>query len=121
MRYSDHLCSRYQHAVEIIGKRWTGLILTVLIDGPLRFNELAERLQVVSDRMLSERLKELEAEGVIERRVLPETPVRVEYRLTAKGHALGPVIEAIEQWSQEWCEGRSCDEAEVAERVAEMA
>lgn len=121
MRYSDQICSRYQHAVEIIGKRWTGLILKVLIGGPLRFNELAERLQVVSDRMLSERLKELEAEGVIERRVLPETPVRVEYRLTPKGRGLGPVIDAIEAWSQEWCEARPCEMAEHAETEAEMA
>lgn len=90
--------------MEIIGKRWTGLILKVLIDRPLRFNELADRLQVVSDRMLSERLKELESAGVIERRVLPETPVRVEYRLTAKGVALGPVVEAIAEWSTMWCE-----------------
>lgn len=120
MRYSDQICSRYQHAIEIIGKRWTGLILKVLIDGPLRFNELAERLQVVSDRMLSERLKELEAEGVIERRVLPETPVRVEYRLTSKGRALGPVIDAIEEWSQEWCEARPCETVEST-AVAEMA
>ncbi|KAB8141939.1 winged helix-turn-helix transcriptional regulator [Chloroflexia bacterium SDU3-3] len=121
MRYSDQICMRYQHAIEIIGKRWTGLILKVLIDGPLRFNELAERLQVVSDRMLSERLKELEAVGVIERRVLPETPVRVEYRLTEKGRALSPVIEAIEAWSQSWCDSSTCEHAEHAQAVAEVA
>jgi DNA-binding HxlR family transcriptional regulator len=85
MRYSEHLCERYQHAIEILGKRWTCLILKVLVDGPLRFNELATRLSVVSDRMLSERLKELEHEGIVERRVYAETPVRIEYRLTAKG------------------------------------
>lgn len=113
MRYSDHICMRYQQAIEIIGKRWTGLILKVLIDGPLRFNEIASRLEVVSDRMLSERLKELEAEGVIERRVLPETPVRVEYRLTDKGRALEPVVTAIEAWSQDWC----CQEAEAHENT----
>jgi DNA-binding HxlR family transcriptional regulator len=68
----------------------------------MRFNEIADRLEVVSDRMLSERLKELEHEGVIDRRVLPEMPVRVEYRLTEKGRALEPVVEAIEQWSLAW-------------------
>lgn len=104
MRYSEHLCVRYQHAVEIIGKRWTGLILKVLMTQPLRFNELAERLEVISDRMLSERLKELEQEGIVERRVLPDAPVRVEYHLTDKGRALGPVIEAIEQWGEQWIE-----------------
>ena len=104
MRYSEQICVRYQHAVEIIGKRWTGLILKVLMAGPLRFNEIAEQLQVISDRMLSERLKELEQEGVVERRVLPETPVRVEYTLTEKGRALGPVVQAIECWGEQWVE-----------------
>lgn len=104
MRYSEQICVRYQHAVEIIGKRWTGLILKVLMDGPLRFNEMAVQLQVVSDRMLSERLKELEQEGVVARRVLPDTPVRVEYSLTEKGRALAPVVAAIECWSHDWIE-----------------
>lgn len=104
MRYSEQLCPRYQHAVEILGKRWTVLIIKVLIVGPQRFNELADRLEVVSDRMLSERLKELEVEGIIERRVLPEAPVRVEYRLTAKGLALEPVVRAIQLWGEQWIE-----------------
>jgi DNA-binding HxlR family transcriptional regulator len=105
MRYSNQLCHRYQHAVEVLGKRWTCLILKVLFEGPLRFNELAERLdRVVSDRMLSERLKELEVEGIVERRVYPETPVRVEYRLTEKGRALEPVIAAINEWGGRWVE-----------------
>ncbi len=104
MRYSEQLCPRYQRAIELLGKRWTGLILKVLLEGPLRFNEIAERLEVVSDRMLAERLRELETEGVIERRVYPEMPVRVEYRLTEKGQALAPVIEAIERWSAQWVE-----------------
>ena len=102
MRYSEQMCPRYQHAIAILGKRWTGLILKLLLNRPLRFNELAERIEVVSDRMLSERLKELEAEGVIERRVYPETPVRIEYRLTEKGEALAPVLEAIAQWGERW-------------------
>ena len=104
MRYSAQLCPRYQQAIELLGKRWTGLILLVLMTKPLRFNEMAEQLEVVSDRMLSERLKELEAEGVIARCVYPETPVRIEYRLTEKGKALAPVIEAIGEWSQCWIE-----------------
>lgn len=104
MRYSENICVRYQHAIEIIGKRWTCLILKLLMEGPLRFNELSTQLGVVSDRMLSERLKELELEEVIERRVLPETPVRVEYRLTVKGLALAPVVSAIECWCEAWVE-----------------
>ena len=102
MRYSEQICPRYQHAIALLGKRWTGLILKLLLAGPLRFNEIAEQIEVVSDRMLSERLKELEAEGVVERRVYPETPVRIEYRLTEKGEALAPVLEAISTWSERW-------------------
>ena len=90
--------------MEIIAKRWTALILKVLIGRPLRFSELAEQLDVVSDRVLSERLKELEQEGIVERRVLAEPPIRVEYSLTEKGEALAPVIEAIEAWSHRWIE-----------------
>jgi DNA-binding HxlR family transcriptional regulator len=102
MRYSEQICPRYQHAIEILARRWTGLILKILMAGPLRFSELAERLEVVSDRVLSERLKDLEGEGLLERRVFAETPVRVEYSLTAKGHAMRPVIEAIAAWGEQW-------------------
>jgi len=110
MRYSEHICVRYQHAVEILGKRWTGLILQLLLNGPLRFNALADELQVVADRVLSERLKELEAEGIITRQVFAEVPVRVEYCLTEKGRDLAPVIEAIQDWSHRWYEAPSPDE-----------
>lgn len=104
MRYSEKICLRYQHAVEILAKRWTGLILKILMAGPMRFSELSERLEVVSDRVLSERLKELESEGLLVRRVFPETPVRVEYALTEKGQATYPVLEAIEVWGERWIE-----------------
>lgn len=104
-RYNPDLCLRTQVALELLGKRWTGLVLHVLLlDGPSRFGELAERLQVVSERMLSERLKELEEEGVIERRVLSGPPVGVEYRLTRKGEALGRVMHGLERWAEEWVE-----------------
>ena len=102
MHQNEPFCPRYQRAVEILGKRWTGLILKVLLDGPQRFNEIADQIQSVSDRMLSERLKELESEGVLERRVYPETPVRIEYRLTEKGQDLAPVIAAIADWGHRW-------------------
>src|SRR5258707_1947978 len=104
MRYSEHLCVRYQYAVEILSKRWTPLIIKVLIDKPMRFSALAEQLMVVSDRVLSERLKELECEQIVERRVYPESPVRVEYSLTERGKDLAPVVQAIEDWSHRWVE-----------------
>lgn len=88
--------------MEILGKRWTGLVLQVLLQGPLRFNDLMERLEVVSDRMLSERLKELEAAGIVHRQVVPDQPVRVEYALTDKGRGLEAVVAAIGQWAEEW-------------------
>ena len=104
MRYSKRLCVYYQRALEVNSKRWSGLIIVALQNWPLRFSELAEQLEVVSDRMLSERLKELESEAIVERRVYAETPVRVEYRLTEKGQALEPIIAAIGQWGHEWLE-----------------
>src|ERR671912_587513 len=87
-------CSSYHQAVELVGKRWTGAILFVLLEGPTRFSEFK---QLVPD--LSERMKELEAEGIVERRVIDDTPVRVEYVLTAKGEALQPAVRALKRWA----------------------
>ncbi|MBN2471605.1 MAG: helix-turn-helix transcriptional regulator [Anaerolineae bacterium] len=114
VRYSSHICGRYQRGAEIIGKRWTTLIIKILCPGPLRFSALAEQLEVTSDKVLSERLKELEAEGIVMRTVYPESPVRVEYALTEKGAALKPVIEALEAWSERWMEAPAdlADEAD---------
>jgi DNA-binding HxlR family transcriptional regulator len=95
-------CSLYHRAVELVGKRWTGAILSVLMDGPLRFSEIGQLVPDLSDRLLSERLKELEGEGIVERRVLDETPVRVEYALTDKGRALEPAVSALKSWAQAW-------------------
>jgi DNA-binding HxlR family transcriptional regulator len=96
------MCPRYEQAIQLLGKRWTGLILDSLMHGPRRFCELTSAVEGLSDRVLSDRLRELELEGVIERVVYPQIPVRVEYRLTKKGQALYPVIEAIHKWADEW-------------------
>jgi DNA-binding HxlR family transcriptional regulator len=96
------MCPRFEHAIQLLGKRWTGLILDALMQGPQRFCELTAAVDGLSDRVLSDRLRELEAEGVIERMVYPQIPVRVEYRLTDKGHDLQPVVEAIHQWAEKW-------------------
>ncbi|HLL86973.1 MAG TPA: helix-turn-helix domain-containing protein [Thermoleophilaceae bacterium] len=95
-------CSLYHHAVELIGKRWSGAILGVLLDGPLRFSEIRMLVPDISDRLLSERLKELEAEGLVARHVLDEQPVGVEYRLTSKGEALEPAVAALKRWARDW-------------------
>jgi DNA-binding HxlR family transcriptional regulator len=99
---SEHMCPKFEGAISILGKRWTGLILHVLLRGPARFKEIREIVPQMSDKMLSERLKELEEQGVIERKVYPEIPVRIEYHLTEKGKDLRSVIESIESWSHKW-------------------
>jgi DNA-binding HxlR family transcriptional regulator len=98
----ESCCSAYHRAVELIGKRWTGAIVFVLMDGPLRFSEVKMLVPDLSDRLLSERMKELEAEGIVERRVIDDMPVRVEYRLTEKGRALEPALRALKQWARSW-------------------
>lgn len=95
-------CPRYHHAVEVIGRRWTGAILRALLTGHTRFTDIAQTIPGLSDRLLSERLKELESELIVVRTVHPETPVRVEYRLTDRGEALAPVIQALADWSERW-------------------
>nr|WP_274364148.1 MULTISPECIES: helix-turn-helix domain-containing protein [unclassified Paenibacillus] len=90
---------RVESAFELLGKRWTGLIIHALLTGHRRFKEVSEQVPGVSDRMLSERFKELEEAGVVRRYVYPETPVRIEYVLTEKGAALKPIIEEIHKWA----------------------
>jgi DNA-binding HxlR family transcriptional regulator len=93
-------CGHYHHAVELVGKRWTGAILLVLMDGPARFSEVKQLVPDLSDRLLSERMKELEAEGIVERRVIDDMPVKVEYALTVKGEALEPAVRALKAWAR---------------------
>ncbi len=102
-------CPRYHHAVELVGRRWTGAVIRVLLSGRARYHELRAAIPDISDRMLSERLRELELEGVIERVVVPETPVRVEYELTEKGRALEPVVRAIAKWAERWVSAEAVD------------
>jgi DNA-binding HxlR family transcriptional regulator len=86
----------------IIGKRWNGLILRALMDGRKRFKDIRELIPSLSDRMLSERFKELEAAGLIVRHVHPETPVRIEYELTEKGKTLKPALDELQKWAEMW-------------------
>lgn len=96
------LCPRFHAAVELIGRRWTGAVIRVLLDGRMRYSDLKAAVPDISDRMLSERLKELEAEGLVTRIVTPETPVRVEYELTEKGRALEGPLSALGEWAGTW-------------------
>lgn len=95
-------CPAYTRAIEIVGKRWTGAILRALLSGAVRFSEVLALVPGLSDRLLSERLKELEHEGIVSRRVIPDTPVRVEYTLTEKGRDLGEVVRAVAAWATVW-------------------
>ena len=100
--HTPELCVRFHRASELIGRRWTGAILFVLLDSRCRFATLRSAIPDITDRMLSDRLHELETEGIVERTVIPDTPVRVEYALTRKGTALAPTIAAISEWANRW-------------------
>src|SRR3954451_9319910 len=95
-------CSLYHQAVELVGKRWTGAIVSVLFEGPARFSEIRECVPDLSDRLLSERLKELEGEGIVDRIVLDGKPPHVQYLLTPKGQALEPAVASLRTWAREW-------------------
>ena len=97
----SNLCPKFEKAMEILSKRWTGLILFELLAGCKRFSDLEHALPI-SGRLLSERLKELEKEAIVQRIVYPETPVRIEYVLTQKGKELQPFIQDIQQWASKW-------------------
>ncbi|WP_028922528.1 winged helix-turn-helix transcriptional regulator [Pseudonocardia acaciae] len=95
-------CPRYHKAVEVIGKRWTGVILRAMLLDVTRFADLRAVVPGLSDRLLAERLKELQEEGIVERIVHPETPVRIEYRLTEKGLELHDVVYTLSRWADRW-------------------
>lgn len=95
-------CPVFHKSVELIGKRWTGAIIRAMRFGNSRFSEISDAIPGLHPRILSERLKELEHEGVVARTVIPATPVRVEYHLTAKGVALYAALDAIADWAEEW-------------------
>ncbi|PLR77960.1 transcriptional regulator [Bacillus sp. V3-13] len=97
------LCPRFEKAMSILSQRWTGLIIYQMLSGPQRFCAIETAIGV-SGRLLSERLKELENQGIVKREVFPETPVRIEYSLTEKGLSLEPLMREIEKWSQTWLE-----------------
>jgi DNA-binding HxlR family transcriptional regulator len=101
MDYSK-MCPKYESAACLLGKKWTGLIIRVLMGGPKRFKDIKEQIPDMSDKMLTDRMKELEALGIVHRTVYPEMPVRIEYELTSKGRDLKQVIESIQEWGDKW-------------------
>lgn len=99
---SAGVCPHFHAAIELIGKRWTGAIVCALTEGPLRFGELAKAVPGLSDRLLSQRLRELEDEGLVGREVEAGSPVRVTYSLTEVGAELRPAIGELKSWAQRW-------------------
>ena len=96
------LCPKFESAFQLLGKRWNGLIIRVLLQGPQRFKDISAVIPNMSDKMLVDRLKELEEAGLVERQVFPETPVRIEYELTEKGKAIEPVMDELQRWAEVW-------------------
>jgi DNA-binding HxlR family transcriptional regulator len=99
---SRAFCPRFHRAVELIGRRWTGVIVRVLLHGPHRFSGLAAAVPGISERLLAQRLRELEAAGIVVRRVIPGPPVGVEYELTRAGRDLESVVTAVAEWAHRW-------------------
>jgi DNA-binding HxlR family transcriptional regulator len=101
--HGAHCCPRLHEAVELVGKRWSGAIIAVLLEGgAMRFSEIGQAIPQLSDRLLSERMKELEARGIVERNVHPDSPVRVEYQLTEMGRELAPTLAELKGWADRW-------------------
>jgi DNA-binding HxlR family transcriptional regulator len=99
-RPEAHCCPKLHEAVELIGKRWSGAIIVVLLEGgSMRFSEIAHAIPELSDRLLSERMKELEARGIVERQVRDGSPARVEYSLTTMGRELAPALRELREWA----------------------
>ena len=97
-------CPHFHRAVELVGKRWTGAILYVLLksDRPMRFSEIGHAVPDLSDRLLSERMKELEASDIVERHVTATSPIKVEYELTERGRELAPALTELKHWADRW-------------------
>jgi DNA-binding HxlR family transcriptional regulator len=107
----EDFCLQFQQAVELIGRRWCGTIARALLPGARRYTELRRAIPEISDRALSQRLRELEAEGIVIRRVSIGPPVEVAYELSAKGRDLEQIIAAVERWAHEWLGGSAPHDA----------
>jgi len=96
----DGICENFQRAADLLGKRWSTLIVGVMLSGATRYSDIRAAVAPISDTLLSERLKQLEAEGIVRRDVTPSTPVLIEYHLTEDGRALDPVIQELHRWAE---------------------
>ncbi len=105
----DRMCPRYERAALLLGKKWSGLILRVLMGGPRRFHEFRDQVPELSERLLSERLREFEDEGLVHREVQACRPVLILYELTDKGRELEMVVQSIQTWADKWIESATTE------------
>jgi DNA-binding HxlR family transcriptional regulator len=98
----SEFCASYASLMDLLGRRWMGIILRVLMSGPHRFNEILAAVPGLSDPLLTHRLRELETRSLVERRVLPSSPVRVEYELTEAGRDLERAVRVLSEWAEKW-------------------
>ncbi len=104
------MCPHYEAAMELLAKRWSGLILTTLLDAPARFSVIGAAVDGISDRMLSQRLAELEEIGMVERNVdATQRPVLVQYAATQMSRELSPVFSALQDWAEKWMPARTTE------------
>jgi DNA-binding HxlR family transcriptional regulator len=111
------VCARFHRAVELIGSRWTGAIIQTLLQGKTRYALIKAAIPDITDRMLSERLRSLEAEDLVTRWVIADTPVRVEYELTDKGRSLQTALREIGTWAERWIPLESVQDEGVADHL----
>ncbi|OAI41106.1 hypothetical protein AYO38_04615 [bacterium SCGC AG-212-C10] len=114
-------CPLFQNAVELIGRRWSGAIIRTMLAGSSRFNDILGHIPGLSDRLLSERLREFEEVGLVTRTVFPEKPVRIEYELTGKGKELEAIVGALDLWAQRWAVQACADAVDPATTVSVAA
>jgi len=95
---NQHTCTNFHNAIEFIGKRWVGAIIYALLEGPKRYHEIISSIPGISDRLLTERLRDLENEGLIVKKFITISPKKVEYELTPFGKELEEVIKMLMNW-----------------------
>ncbi|WP_335872405.1 winged helix-turn-helix transcriptional regulator [Bacillus sp. 2205SS5-2] len=96
------VCPKYEEAFTLLGKRWNGLLIRVLFSGPFRFKDINDKIPLISEKVLSDRLKELEEKKIINRTVTLEVPIKIQYELTEKGESLRPVLDEVQKWADDW-------------------
>jgi DNA-binding HxlR family transcriptional regulator len=101
------VCKHFQKAAELVGKRWVPQVVHAMRQGPRRFSDLREGISSISDNVLSQRLKELELEGIVTRTVTPSTPVCITYGLTDRGEDLAGVMSELQSWAERWAAAES--------------